>query len=267
MAEVATEVLHNVGNILNSVNVSASLVIENVRKSRASRMAEVVGLLRQHRDDLPNYLTVDPSGHHVPQMLEDLAGEWVAQQALLVTELGELHRNVDLIKEVVAAQQSRAVAAEALENVALHELVEDAVRVQQGVLAEQHVRLVREFSDLPPVHIAKQKAVRILVSLLRNGRQACTHLEPGERCITLRIARLGSRAAISVSDNGAGIAQENLVRIFAPGFTTRPEVRQGYGLHSAALAAKELGGSLGVMSDGPGKGATFTLELPLGIAA
>ena len=67
---------------------------------------------------------------------------------------------------------------------------------------------------------------------------------------------------ISYIDNGIGIPADNLTRIFGHGFTTRKE-GHGFGLHSGALAAKELGGALTVESDGPGKGATFTLEFPI----
>jgi signal transduction histidine kinase len=59
-----------------------------------------------------------------------------------------------------------------------------------------------------------------------------------------------------------GIPAENLTRIFNHGFTTRKD-RHGFGLHSGALAAAQLGGSLTVRSDGLGRGAAFILELPL----
>jgi PAS domain S-box-containing protein len=265
-AEVATEVLHDIGNILNSVNVSAALVVENVRNSRASRMADVVALLRENRADLATYITTDPQGQHVPEMLEALSREWVAQQKLLVTELGQLHENVDRIKRAIDAQQTHAVAADIIESMGVDELVEDAVRLQQGVLAEQQVHLVRDFTSMPPILVARHKAVGILVSLLINGRQACKLRDPASRRITLRIERRPGHAAIRVTDNGAGIPAENLVRIFAPGFTTQADAR-GYGLHGAALAAAELGGSLDASSEGVGRGATFTLELPLRHAA
>ena len=70
------------------------------------------------------------------------------------------------------------------------------------------------------------------------------------------------RVKISVMDNGVGIPCENLTRIFRFGFTTRKN-GHGFGLHSGALAAHELGGALRAHSDGLGQGATFTLELPL----
>jgi two-component system NtrC family sensor kinase len=63
-----------------------------------------------------------------------------------------------------------------------------------------------------------------------------------------------------------GIAPENLTRIFSHGFTTRTD-GHGFGLHSAALAAQQMGGRLTAQSDGPGRGATFTLELPVAAPA
>jgi signal transduction histidine kinase len=72
--------------------------------------------------------------------------------------------------------------------------------------------------------------------------------------------------AITVRDNGIGIAPENLTRIFGHGFTTKKD-GHGFGLHSGALAAKQMNGSLSVHSDGLGKGASFTLELPAAPAA
>jgi signal transduction histidine kinase len=70
---------------------------------------------------------------------------------------------------------------------------------------------------------------------------------------------------IVVSDNGVGIAPETLVRVFEHGFTTKKD-GHGFGLHGAALTAQELGGTLSAASEGPGRGATFTLDLPLGAA-
>ncbi|MEO7744301.1 MAG: PAS domain-containing protein [Usitatibacter sp.] len=269
MAEVATGVLHNVGNVLNSVNVSATLVIDNLKVSRVSRMAAVVKLLRDHHDDLSHYLTADPAGRHIPELLEDLSGDWVAQHQFLATELDDLRANVDLIKRIIASQQGHvgagAGATESPESVALDQLLDEAVLAQQERLTRQRVRIEREFEHLAPLCVAKRKVVQILASLLRNARQACVASTEIDRCITVRIERLGSRAAISVRDNGTGIAQENLVRIFTPAFSGHQNFG-GYGLHACALAAQEIGGELSAASDGVGRGSTFTLELPIELA-
>jgi signal transduction histidine kinase len=108
----------------------------------------------------------------------------------------------------------------------------------------------------------KHKALQILVNLVSNARRACSDSGRADKRLTLRLASGDGRVRLSVADNGAGIPAENLTRIFNHGFTTRKD-GHGFGLHSGALAARELGGSLLAHSDGVGLGATFTLELPL----
>jgi signal transduction histidine kinase len=107
--------------------------------------------------------------------------------------------------------------------------------------------------------------LQILVNLVRNAKYACDESGRSDKLITLRIGKAPAGVYISVIDNGVGIPAENMSRLFAHGFTTRVD-GHGFGLHSGALAAQELGGSLRVTSGGPGCGATFTLELPCGPA-
>lgn len=261
MAEVATSVLHNVGNVLNSVNVSASVAVETVKNSRAASMTRVVDLLREHRADLGSYITADPKGLHIPAVLEQLSKDWLREQALLGKELEGLRANIDHIKGIVAMQQSYAKVSGTSEIVDLRELIEDCLRMDQASLARHNVQVVREFAEVAPVTVEKHKVLQILVNLVRNAVQACTASGRADRRLTLGLHQADGRIRISVSDNGIGIAPENLTRIFAHGFTTRTD-GHGFGLHSGALAARELGGSLSAHSDGPGQGATFTLDLP-----
>jgi PAS domain S-box-containing protein len=262
MAEVATNVLHNVGNVLNSVNVSASLAVESVKNSRAARMAQVVALMREHKSDLGEYITKDPAGRHIPAFLEDVSAEWSSQQKALVGELDTLRENVDHIKQIVAMQQGYARIAGTTEIASVNELMEDALRVQRGSMEEHGVRIVREFAEMPTITVSRHKVLPILVNLMRNAKHACYGMPDGDRCVTLRTECIGDRVRLSVIDDGSGIAPENMTRIFSHGFTTRKD-GHGFGLHSGALSAAELGGSLTVHSEGTGRGATFVLELPM----
>jgi PAS domain S-box-containing protein len=261
MAEIATNVLHNIGNVLNSVNVSASLVVDSVKKSKAASLAKVVTLIREHEKDLGTFFTGDPRGKQLPAYLAQLSEHLLDDQKLTVKELDLLVKNIEHIKDVVSMQQSYARVSGVKEIVNLRELVEDSLRMNAGALGQHGVEIVREFEDVPPVNIDKHKVLQVLVNLIRNAKHACQESERRDRRLTVRLASGAGRIIITVADNGVGILPENLTRIFNHGFTTRKD-GHGFGLHSGALAAKEMGGSLAVQSGGIGLGATFTLDLP-----
>ncbi|HZP13711.1 MAG TPA: PAS domain S-box protein, partial [Nevskiaceae bacterium] len=261
MAEVATNVLHNVGNVLNSVNVSANLAIENVKKSRLGAFAKAAALLQQHQEDIGEFMSSDPRGRQLPGYLAQLSAHLTAEQEAMARELQLLLGNIDHIKDIVSMQQSYAKMSGVREIVKVADLVEDSLRMNDAALRRHGVALVREYADVPPINIEKHKVLQILVNLIRNAKYACDESGRSDGRITLAICRDGDRVRISVSDNGVGIPAENLTRIFNHGFTTRKD-GHGFGLHSGALAAKEMGGALWASSDGPGKGASFTLELP-----
>jgi len=262
MAEVATGVLHNVGNVLNSVNVSTTLALEQVKKSKVTNLAKVVSLMNEHTADLGAFISSDSKGKQLPSYLAQLAIHLTAEQTTLLQEIEQLRTNVEHIKDIVAMQQSYAKVSGVTETLKISDLVEDALRMNAGALARHEVEVVREFAEIPPVTVDKHKVLQVLVNLIRNAKYACEESGRSDKRLTVRVVNGEGRLKIAVVDNGVGIPRENMVRIFNHGFTTRKE-GHGFGLHSGALAAKEMGGALVVQSDGPGHGASFTLELPL----
>jgi PAS domain S-box-containing protein len=267
MAEVATGVLHNVGNVLNSVNVSALLIADRLANSRIAHVASVSALLRENAADLGQFLTSDPKGKKLPAFISSLAERLSAEQADLLRELEGLTKNIAHIKEIVAVQQDYAKVSGLTESLAATELVEDALEMNDAAFDRHCVEVTREFAEVPLVRVDKHKVLQVLINVIRNAKYAVSESSRRDKRITVRIgANDNRRVTITVSDNGIGIAQENLARIFAHGFTTKKD-GHGFGLHSAALAATETGGSLSAHSDGPGQGATFTLELPMDEAA
>jgi PAS domain S-box-containing protein len=263
MAEVASNVLHNVGNVLNSVNVSAALLADRIRGSKISSLMKAMGLMRQHANDLALFLTEDPKGRQLPGFLFGVAEYLTEEQKGLLKELDLLAKNIEHIKDIVAMQQSYAKVSGVSETIAPAELIEDALRMNEAAFTRHQVQVTREYADVPSITVEKHKVLQILVNLMRNAKYALEESGKKEKPIRLRLERINGEAIrISVIDEGIGIPVENLTRIFNHGFTTRKQ-GHGFGLHSGALAAKELGGSLTVHSDGPGRGATFTLELPL----
>jgi signal transduction histidine kinase len=266
MAEIATNVLHNVGNVLNSVNVSTDLIVEKVRNSKAGNLAKVVDLLRENTGRLGEFLCTDPRGRHVPEYLAQLSEHLALGQEAIVKESESLRLNVEHIKEIVAMQQNYATFGAHREVIDIVDLVEDSLRMHERSLNHHGLEVVREFAIVPPMNVEKHKILQILVNLIRNAKYACDESGRVDKRITIRVATHAGRVRIGVSDNGVGIAPENLTRIFNHGFTTR-KGGHGFGLHGSALAAKEMNGSLEVQSEGLGKGATFVLELPCNNAA
>jgi C4-dicarboxylate-specific signal transduction histidine kinase len=262
MSEIATNVLHNVGNVLNSVNVSANLIGSTVRSSETTGLARAVKLMQRPDGDLGRFLSEDPKGRLLPAYLSKLSEALEAEQRVLAGEVETLTASVDHIKQIVVIQQSYAGASSLAEPVPPATLVDDAVRMCADELARHAVAVQRELAALPVLALDRHRTLMILLNLISNAKDAMRN-QPAPRRITLALDRPEpERLRFRVMDSGEGIAPDNLARIFAHGFTTRSD-GHGYGLHSCAIAAREMGGALSVHSDGPGCGATFTLELPV----
>ena len=263
MAEVATGVLHNVGNVLNSVSVSAQLVREQIGQSKFASLKQAVTLMEEHAAELGTYVTEDARGKMLPGFLSKVTRHVAGEHTRWHVELGQLQSNIEHMKEIVALQQNYARGTKATEPLAAADLVEDALRMNLAAFERHQIQVQRDYAEVPLVLVDKHKTLQILINLIRNAKHALDDCPAGEKRISLRVYQNGSeRVKIVVADNGVGIPSENLTRIFQHGFTTRRD-GHGFGLHSGAIAAKELGGDLIAQSEGPGRGATFTLELPV----
>jgi len=264
MAEVATGVLHNVGNVLNSVSVSATLVGERLKQSKLAKLCRAATMLHEQKDQLATFLTTDPKGKLLPDYLWTAAHHLAAEQAELVEEMGSAAKHIEHIKEIVAMQQNFAKVSGAYENLAIDGLVEDALRINAAAFDRHRIKVIREFdATTPTVSADRHKALQILINLISNAKHAVDAQSAGDKQLRIQVSPAAPhRVKIAICDNGVGIAPDNLVKIFTHGFTTKKD-GHGFGLHSCANAAKEMGGSLTAHSPGLGQGATFTLELPV----
>ncbi len=265
MAEIANNVLHNVGNVLNSVNVSAGLIGGKLRDSKDQALAKVVQLMNEHAATLGEFFTRDAKGRALPGYLNKLVAALAAEKQSIATELESLTRSIDHIKDIVATQQSYSGATSLTGSVQIRDLLEDALRINSASIARHRITVVKEYADVPLLLLDRHLVLQILVNLIGNAKRAMDCVPDRLHQITLRTQIRGPadtpRLMIRVEDNGEGIAPENLARLFNHGFTTRKN-GHGFGLHSCALAAKEMQGTITAHSDGPGQGAAFTLDLP-----
>ena len=265
-AEIATGVLHNVGNVLNSINVSAGIVDETLRNTKATSLQKAAALLNEQHC-LAEFFTLDERGEKFPVYLTNLAKKLIQERDRASDELQSLIENLDHVKTIVSMQQSYAGVSGVQEVTKLPELVNDAEMLNASSMAKHGVTVVRDYDDLPELLIEKQKLLQVLVNLLRNAKDAMTEGQKADRTLRIGIKKAEDlesgeqRVQIVMQDNGVGISEENLTKIFSHGFTTKKD-GHGFGLHTCANACKEMGGSLCVESDGPGEGAKFTIDLP-----
>ncbi len=261
MAEVATGVLHNVGNVLNSVNVGIELLREKVHNSKVSGLTRVMALANEHSDDPARFVAEHPKGQKIFPYLTRLGQSLENENKRMVEELDNVQKSVNHINDIVATQQDFARSSAVTETASPSGIIEEAIRINREGLGQSKVEIVREFEPMPDMILDRHRVLQILVNMFRNAQQAFDEVEQDDKVLTIRLQTTEDKIRIELEDNGPGIEAENLTRIFSHGFTTK-KTGHGFGLHSCATSAMEMRGSLTVRSDGRGCGATFMLELP-----
>jgi signal transduction histidine kinase len=269
MAEIATGVLHNVGNVLNSLNVSVSMISDQVRASRVSGLSRSIELVDSFPGGLSAFLETE-KGKVLPTYLSSVSRRLSEENAKVLDELASVNRHVDHIKTIVAMQQSYARPSGIKENVSIGPLIDDALHMGESSFAKHGIEVVKDYAGPVTISTDRHKLLQIMINLISNARHALKDLRArmpdqiGPHQLIVRVRSMPGVVTIAVADTGVGIPAENLEKIFQHGFTTK-QGGHGFGLHASANAARELGGSLHVVSDGPGCGATFTLELPVAV--
>ena len=261
MAEVATNVIHNVGNVLNSVNTSFSRVQEISTRTNIDNIEKLAAMLSENVDQ-PNFLRDDNRGKQVPSYLKMVAVQMAADREAVEEELASTRRHLEHIKTIVAMQQQFATSSHVIEESNLTQLIEDAVVISSSSLIRHNISLVRDYPAKITIWLDQHQVMQILVNLIRNAKHACQAASHSNAQIKISVIQSNENIQVIVRDNGIGIAADNLHKLFSHGFTTK-ENGHGFGLHSGANCAKSMGGSLEAASEGLGHGATFTLTLPV----
>jgi NO-binding membrane sensor protein with MHYT domain len=265
MAEVATGVLHNVGNVLNSLGVSVAVVRSQLRESRVGDVQRVASLLLEKGNEVTTFLDNDERGQKAINYLAQLSEHLAAENKSLRNEAAAIGEYVEHICTIVAAQQAHALRGGVTEAVDAAELMDSVIALHFATNVD--VAIERDYDAVPPITLDRHKLIQILSNLLTNACDALKDQKGGPRTLTVRIhARVPDDLVIQVRDSGVGIEPAALERMFEFGFTTKKH-GHGFGLHTCAILAKELGGDLAARSDGPGCGAEFMLRVPFDAAA
>lgn len=262
-ADVATGVLHNVGNVLTSVNLIVNDLQDRFRATRLKHLHLLVGTLQRERHRLGDFFTADPAGRAFPGFLAKLDEHLTAETEQMSQDVDTLVAHCNHIREIIVVQQSSARLYGVIECMAPVQLMDEALYLNAESFGRHGMVLVKEYAEVPKIKADRHKVMQILVNLLKNAKDSVLSATGTEHVITVSVAALEDKSvALTVVDTGTGIRPENILRIFQHGFTTKKD-GHGFGLHSSVLAAREMGGDLTAASDGPGKGATFSLILPV----
>ena len=267
MADVASSVLHNVGNVLNSINVSTDTLLKTLKKPMVGDVCRIASMFHEHQDHLETFLTQDAKGKQIPSYLGMVAESLSGSHQTIQSEIDSLVKKVDHIKQVIMSQQDIAHAGNIREEASVEDLMEQALLMGMPEPEKYGIRVVREYAQVHTIMTDRHHVLQILVNVITNAKNAMAEYPANSHCLTVRILLPADRTGsvrLEVTDTGGGIKAENLPRLFAQGFTTR-KAGHGLGLHSAAISAKNLGGALQARSEGEGRGATFMLDLPLSV--
>ena len=263
MMEMATSVLHNVGNILTTVNISVGLLREAARDTELHSLPKIAKLIEEQKNHLGTYLEKDPRGKCLPDLLIALAAYWEQENQKNLSELELLEKHVQHIKNIITVQQSVGIVLGMKEIVSINALLDELIAMHAKEFEKYHIKIFREYTQIPEISVDRGRLLQILVNLIRNALDSVKEKSPPQKQLIFRTnLKNQNTVQIDLVDNGLGIDRDHLIKIFAFGFTTKKE-GHGFGLHTCALLAQEMGGTLSGHSDGPGKGAIFTLTLQM----
>jgi len=257
MAEISASILHNVGNILTSVITSSQLIQSKINSHmKQDVLHRVIARLNASIKALPEVHQTDLTP--LPQFFEGFAKLLKKEQKEVQQHAARIEIKTEQINNVVQSQLNYADTNYQVETAYLHELMEDALAIHGSQLTETDVDIEKHYFPVPKIKLVKTRLVHALIHLLKNAWQAMDE----KKKLSITIKKDDQWAYIIIMDNGCGIESPNLKRIFQHGFSTQ-ENGKGFGLHNCANAMSEIGGTIGVESEGLGKGAAFTLRLPL----
>lgn len=263
MADTAVEILHNVGNVINNVNVTTEVLGEQLKHSKLRGLEKAVALMREHRDDPAAFLRDDPRGPKWVDYLIRLSDIVPAEREEMLRGVQDLQHKVRQIRDIIQTQQAYAHGPKLLDRHDLTAVIEEVLRTYSRSFSEYGIVVKRDIDSIPPVTMNKVKLTQVVGNLVKNAVDSMRETEGGARVLTVRVKPSGGAAVrVEIGDTGLGIESGKLTQVFQCGFTTKPG-GHGLGLHFCANAVAEMGGHIEARSEGPGRGAVFAFDIPV----
>ncbi|MCI5139176.1 MAG: sensor histidine kinase, partial [Candidatus Electrothrix sp. AR1] len=263
-AEVATEVLHNVGNTLNSISVSSEQIREAIQQSSSASLPDIIQLIQDHEEDKEDFFVHDPRGRMLPAYFVKLSGKLIEEREFLLAETTRQLRHIRRVAEIIRSQQDTARCINFNEQIDISSLLEESLEFFQGELEGQRIVVDRNYNFQKSIYGEPHKILQVVNNLVRNAVDAFDGISLEQKKISLSTYPTADQneVVVEITDNGKGMRQNVLQQAFVFGFTTK-KGGHGFGLHNAANLTAEMGGSLTGESAGTEQGARFRMRLPV----
>lgn len=262
VSKVANGLIHNLGNLFNSINISTQALVEVVRDSKIPELLKANRLFLKNLDNIGEYVTKDPAGRYLPEFYRSVGDFLKEDLEKLHTELGDIAEKVAFIKEMINTQQDYAKSESVTRKLALNDVVDRALQIELPSMTKRGIRIEKNYQARFFVYGIKSKVLHVFLNLFKNAKEAMTSTDHQDSFLKIEIKSLPeNKVEVTVTDNGAGIDPVDIDKMFSYGFTTKPD-GHGFGLYTSAEAMNQLGGSITVSSEGAGRGARFRLVFP-----
>ncbi|MDE0685941.1 MAG: PAS domain S-box protein [Candidatus Poribacteria bacterium] len=265
--EIVDTILHNIGNAINSVTVGIEtvhrLLADDLLINRLTALAEA---LKQHEDNLGDYLKKDPQGQKVLPFLLTLSEDFRVTDEELRLTVERIRDRTKHIVDIIRTQNSYQNTSGTRKDINLAATISDAIKMILDSIDKRQIQIEIDCDNAPEeIRIQESQFHQMLVNLIKNSIEAIDELvKLGEFTedprIEVRAYIDDEFLCIDITDNGIGIDPEDIDKVFSAGFTTK-ERGNGLGLHSSANFVISSGGKIQAFSDGKGKGATIHILL------
>ncbi|MBU3917395.1 GHKL domain-containing protein, partial [bacterium] len=262
MAEIASEILHNVGNLLNNIKTSTQSIFNVLNNPNVYNLNKANEMLRQNMKCLPQFIEKDPNGQKLMQYYLNLEDGFILENRKIQDDVDRIRKKLLVIEDVISAQQSYTKMGLWMEKASLPDILEDVLTMQSESLTSFGVLVEKNYCEMPDLSVQKSKLIHVLINLINNAKDAMVEAKTKNKIIALKTTCDEDFVTLEISDSGIGIPEENLKKIFTHGFTTKVE-GHGFGLHSSANYLAEMKGKMWATSPGVGKGSTMILQFPV----
>ncbi|MBF0613430.1 MAG: HAMP domain-containing protein, partial [Magnetococcales bacterium] len=258
MSEQAAATLHNLRNAMVSLTVPLETIHE-----RFSRLPQQE--LSMALEELSG-LSVAPARREALEHFIRLGLQaWLEMATEYQETYAKVRERIRLIEGILSWQETLSPSPLPLEYFFLDELLEDAMRLEANLFSQNNVQVViaEPLRQIGHLHLPRVILLQVVSNLLINAVEAIGNGNGQPGIIQVRAKMVEQQVELSFHDNGCGIEEQDLTRIFQRHFSTKTVWGRGVGLHWCANVVNAMGGQLTAESPGPGKGATFRLRIPL----